>query len=63
MPLPKNPFYVNLRWINKSSLNEFGEKKILEGPRHEIKEDLLRKIGQDLGFAAVKEREIYDRLD
>merc|ERR1712002_597312 len=45
------------------SLNEFGEKKILEGPRHEIKEDLLMKIGQDLGFAAVKEREIYDRLD
>ena len=63
LPLPKNPYYVNLRWINKTSLNKFGEKKIMEGPRHEIKEDLLMKIGQDLGFAAVKEREIYDRID
>ena len=63
MPFHKNPFYVNMRWINRSSLNKVGEKRIMEGPRHEIEQDLLMKIGQDLGFAAVKEREIYDRLD
>ena len=52
-----------MRWINRSNLNEAGKKRIMEGPRQEIEQELLMKIGQDLGFAAVKEQEIYERLD
>ena len=63
MPLPKDPFYVNLRWVNNSFMNEVGEMKIFESPKQEVKEEILNKIGQDLGFAAEKEKEIYDRLD
>ena len=63
IPFNKNPFYVNMRWLNSSDLNEAGEKRIMEGPRQKIEQEMLAQIGQDLGFAAVKEREIYERLD
>ena len=54
IPFYKNPFYVNMRWLNSSNLNEAGEKRIMESPRQEIEQEMLMKIGQDLGFAAVK---------
>ena len=63
IPFKKNPFYINMRWLNSSDLNEAGEKNIMETPRQKIEQEMLAEIGKDLGFAAVKEREIYERLD
>ena len=62
-PFKKNPYYTNMRWLNISDLNEAGEKNIMENPRQKIEQEMLAEIGKDLGFAAVKEREIYERLD
>ena len=52
-----------MRWLNISDLNEAGEKNIMENPRQKIEQEMLAEIGKELGFAAVKEREIYERLD
>ena len=52
-----------MRWLNISNLNEAGEKNIMENPRQKIEQEMLAEIGKELGFAAVKEREIYERLD
>ena len=62
-PFKKNPYYVNMRWLNDSALNEAGERSIMENPKQKIEEEMLTEIGNDIGFAAIKEREIWERLD
>ena len=62
-PFKRNPYYINMRWLNDSALNEAGERNIMENPPSPIEEEMLAEIGKDIGFAAIKEREIYERLD
>ena len=62
-PFKRNPYYINMRWLNDSALDEAGERNIMENPKQKIEEEMLAEIGKDIGYAAIKEREIYERLD